>query len=981
MAKNKVTPAAAVEPLVEGANPEEVKKLKEHLLKCQDVSSESPAMKAVLTSLDQVGGEATAAPKKSHKMLNAVGHVLRLLILDLPLMALFGLYISTILLHEVSIQYYFPQVELMKWDKKRQLKELTYYHRECSREDITTTNRTDLMIPETMEPTDCMNHMLHHGVSIYSNLVSDDTAREARAYILDRNTKEEGWYVIENEKRYSFGVNVNAHPSIQKALKEIGSNKQLTEGLRKIVGPNPSVVEFTGITSQYGAADQHMHQDVVPRASAFKYARNFVPTYSLFVPLQDITAEMGSTEICPGTHQCADGLAEKVCADGAGMLVSGGTGSVWKSGSGALLNQQLFHRGTAHVDKNGPDRVLFILTFASRPRYGKNQVETRMIGHEGSYSLKWDQWGHTLDDFANAAKHMAQPWKTLRTLGLYKAPGRQWGWDFITVASMRLANEDTGFEPGKLKGWHKKGGFFFLPDFLKPPLAKSDTWQSYITKTILAAQEWSKTMSLKVVAGYLVAAALLNVVMVLLGSKRKGSVFLRTVGRLIVTHGLVLVIAYLVGQHIRSSQWARNIEHGKAYKSYRAPVQTELPGTLPYETDVLKDTRYQSSYLASYNKMLDINHPGNRLWLDLINRNSVDYHNLPEPVKKDLTKMVVFEMRTTNSGRILKQNEATKWTAMTEDEALTQAHVDLSKACDLDLDFLLTHLDYFRTELSAGVFRETALHKKHIPALLLSLQDKIIGTLPLGPKRVAGACHIGAVAFSSSIAGFAPQSKLKLPESFAAAEIRSIPTTMPPQLDVIPPYPSAWVQEGDVVDGQYKGEFNGTFSSYHSPAFFKCYCRSLYVLSTFPEWYRAVVVNTNANNAKIDVLYDDGDTDKRLCRLCIRPYAPLQIDEPVAIRVKNNFHDGRIVSDHGGERYDVETYTIGLQRNITSSDIRRFDYELGDGAVVEALFQGVGNIWYRGKIFSVNDDETFDVEYDDGDKEYGVEAHHIRLAA
>jgi hypothetical protein len=176
-------------------------------------------------------------------------------------------------------------------------------------------------------------------------------------------------------------------------------------------------------------------------------------------------------------------------------------------------------------------------------------------------------------------------------------------------------------------------------------------------------------------------------------------------------------------------------------------------------------------------------------------------------------------MRTTNSGRVLKQNEATKWTAMTEDEALTHAHIDLSKASDLDLDFLLTHLDYFRTELSAGVFRETALHRKHIPALLLGLRDKIIGTLPLGPKRVAGACRVGAVAPSGSIAGFAPQSELTLPETFAAAEVRSIPTTMPPQLDAIPPYPSAWVQEGDIVDGQYKGEFNGTLHFlFHFPA-------------------------------------------------------------------------------------------------------------------------------------------------------------------
>lgn len=153
------------------------------------------------------------------------------------------------------------------------------------------------------------------------------------------------------------------------------------------------------------------------------------------------------------------------------------------------------------------------------------------------------------------------------------------------------------------------------------------------------------------------------------------------------------------------------------------------------------------------------------------------------------------------------------------------------------------------------------------------------------------------------------------------------------------------------------------------------------MLPTRAEWYRATVTSINPNKGNIDVRYDDGDKDKGLCRMCVRPYIPLEVDEPVAVRVKNGFHDGRVVGVYDDARYDVQTYTIGLRRNVTASSIRRFDYKLGEGAAVEALYQGVGDIWYRGKIVQVNDDETFDVEYDDGDKEYGVEPHQIRLAA
>lgn len=114
-------------------------------------------------------------------------------------------------------------------------------------------------------------------------------------------------------------------------------------------------------------------------------------------------------------------------------------------GWGALLNQQTTHKGGAHTDPNGPHRVVFIITFAPRPRTGSLEVETRMIAKGGTYSLHWTQWGHTYADFARPEHFMKQPWRTLKSLGIYKSRGSDWGWDFLTQSVGRMANGEAGF--------------------------------------------------------------------------------------------------------------------------------------------------------------------------------------------------------------------------------------------------------------------------------------------------------------------------------------------------------------------------------------------------------------------------------------------------------------------------------------------------------------------------------------------------------
>lgn len=729
--------------------------------------------------------------------LQTLGYMLRTIFLDVPLMIFFALLLVTILVQDVGVKYFVPQLKLMRWGKKRQIKELTYYNRACEREDITTNNVDDLMITEDMDAESCMNHMLKHGASLYPDLISNETAKAAREHILERNVIEKGFFVIENENRYSYGIDVNSHPSIRQALREISENKLLQEALTRIVGPNPAIVEFTGITALYGAAEQFIHQDVLPKGSAFKYSRNFVPTFSLFIPLQDTTAEMGATAVCPGTHQCINAPISTICQEDAAMQISGRTH--WKSGTGALLNQQTFHRGAAHVDPHGPDRVLFILTFASRPRFGRNQVETRMIGQGGSYSLKWDQWGHTMQDFADPAKYMSQPWKTLRSLGIYKPKGRDWGWDYATVASMRISNSDVGYGYHNLKEFAKTG-FTFVPDFLTPELDDGDTWENYLLKTVAVVRSWLLEKVTRVHIAYILITTLINFILHFCGYRKRREAIVQCLSRLIFTHGLIFLIAIAIWYQVETSQWAENIRTGVAFKSLRSYTNTEQPGTIPYKTDVLISPRFKSSSLASYRHILEVNHPGNRYWADMIASNSLNYHNLPSAAQLAVAEMLVLDIKSVCRGRLLKHTDDSKWVVMSDEDSRNQAHVELLKASNKALYFVLTLLDYYIAEIDVGIFRETALHKYHISDLLESLQDRLIGDLPnIQPRQLA----------NTSSRSVALLKYLNFPHTIVTRKSRSIPSTMPEQLKSVPPFPAAWVQERDIVDGQYRGSFNG----------------------------------------------------------------------------------------------------------------------------------------------------------------------------
>ena len=85
-----------------------------------------------------------------------------------------------------------------------------------------------------------------------------------------------------------------------------------------------------------------------------------------------------------------------------------------------------------------------------------------------------------------------------------------------------------------------------------------------------------------------------------------------------------------------------------------------------------------------------------------------------------------------------------------------------------------------------------------------------------------------------------------------------------------------------------------------------------------------------------DIEYDDGDTERRVRKSLVRKV--------------------------GGD---------SKRKSKSKYDDTEDDNEISRGDRVEARYRGKSK-WYKGKITRVNSDDTYDIEYDDGDTERRV---------
>lgn len=571
--------------------------------------------------------------------------------------------------------YIVPTIFSSHWRKyisDRNLKdEFTYYHRQCTQEDITTHTIDDIIFTEGEEVESISDKIMTHGCGIFPNVISEETASVLRDYILNRNihlSDEEKIPLDGAEKRWSFSIEANEDQSVSKALFEIYTYDPLKHTLELLLGPNPAIMEITTITAGYGAQNQGYHPDVKPQGSPVQYSRTFTHTYSLFIPLQDVTPEMGATDVCPGTHYCADGFDSDlphICADYGFQVSSAHT--PWKRGNGMLINQCTWHRGHAHTDPVATSRVVFILTFANRPNPG---VDHRQLSHGTYFHIRSDMYGHTFSDLQYSEKIMSWPFSILKSLGIWKFHRAQWGWDLINVMTLRIANDENGYTFEDLVNFVDYHPFAkWIPNFLQGDVLEEGSWNGYIGGCIKNIGSFCLVSYVVVVIIYMG----LSMLSVICGTSR-----LWTIGRIwtftLLSHLLLLFTCHNILRILSTTQWAKAIRVGTMYarpfSSYKHDmnpsafeITPNIPTTVPRRKDVLFGTRFDSRFIGSYNNFLDY-HPGNLLWHNTIESySSLHYLNLPPSLQSQIAYRLSNSINV-SGGRFLLQNEFGQWSEM-----------------------------------------------------------------------------------------------------------------------------------------------------------------------------------------------------------------------------------------------------------------------------------------------------------------------------
>jgi ectoine hydroxylase-related dioxygenase (phytanoyl-CoA dioxygenase family) len=661
-----------------------------------------------------------------HKLFLILGYLFRTMIFEFPMTILFGAYLAAVWTHRIHDLYLEPQMRALVWDEDRMIKEMTYYQRPCSVIDMTTFHGADLFLSPNASTEDAYNHQLKHGLTVFRSVLSDKTARDLRNYVRSKNFKlpeEMSIFVIENEKRYSFGLGTE-EPAVTKAMMELASHERLKPALEKILGPDPALIEMTAITATYGAKDQYWHDDVVARASAIQFARSFGPSYSVFIQLQNTTKEMGATACCPGTHMCVGGNMEEYCEE-SGFQVLNEDG-YWRAGDALLMNMNTVHRGAGHTLLGAEDRVMLILTFVPRPR---THAESRQMSQGITFSLRWDMWGHTLSDLAMADTRMAQPWATLRSLGLYKQKEASWGIDYVSGASMRIANEDNGFREDQLEHF-MENGLGPLPKFLYGEIdVEKEGWREFYLATVVKCENFLKHANGVAIVFYSLLQLLLLILRIFSGKKYHAK---RRLGwsliRLLVTHGIVLCLYLAANRYVDQTQWARDIKAERRYTNPFGNFESEYDGptTWPVRDDILIETRYKSRDLAMYNDFV-MAHPGNIEWSDLLGATSQLYRNyqgLPSIFLDNLSEYMVDIMESQRR-RFLYQDKDSHWVLMSREDTLDYTSKQLKLSSNHEFKHLHQWAEYIISDLQTGFTRNFTMTQKHVLPYFKELKNKL----------------------------------------------------------------------------------------------------------------------------------------------------------------------------------------------------------------------------------------------------------------
>lgn len=685
---------------------EDLRLLKEHISKNSSANSkESFASKVMIARIDEELRRSRRSISLRKKNIqkptpSSTTRALRVLLIDAPMTALFSLLMISILIQKYYAHYISPTIDAANWadnDAIRLDDEFTYYSRECDVSDVTTDSIKTVVVDENKHTAaDIVEHLMEHGISVIPSLVDEQNSHALREYIMKRNTELTSDETIPLDGpvgRWSFGIHANEDPSVAATLEQLSSNPLLISSLTNILGRNPAVAEITAITVAPGADSQGWHSDVKQLGNSLKYAQTFTHSYSLFLPLQNVTAAMGATELCPGTHYCATADLEQTCIDAGFQAAGPGEEDVWKVGDGLVMNQKMWHRGAAYTARTGPHRVVFIVTFISRPDPG---VDHRQLSHGTYFHIHPRMYGHTLKDLQNARVYMTEPFATLRSLGIWKPPDSDWGWDWATSSAVRIANEENGYSVGELFEFVESHSLAsMIPSWLQGSVDENGGWQLYFKET-------TDNFVLLFKVLYFVALTAIFTATLLVDSlqKFKHRYTVSFLKRLLLFNGVILLISHMFATKAKNTQYAKSVDNKTIFARPFVPMpqgrgaaavikdvdstmmdmdltKPSRPSTIPEKYDVLFGNRHDSRHIGFYVNYLNY-HPGNKRWSVLLGTYSPlykSYSGLPQVFRAHIESTV--EKYSASEGRMLTQNYYGEWMVMNNDDRRNQIRKSL----------------------------------------------------------------------------------------------------------------------------------------------------------------------------------------------------------------------------------------------------------------------------------------------------------------
>jgi ectoine hydroxylase-related dioxygenase (phytanoyl-CoA dioxygenase family) len=770
--------------------------------------------------------------------------VLRSLFLDLPLALLFA---SFLLVHVIQIlhtDYYRPLFERSRRTDDDLLDEFTYYERQCNEYDVTTHTLQDFLV-NSSSSTDAVDMIMTHGAVVIPRVLDAATVDALRQHVARRNaaTSEQEKFPVSDGMeglRISYGIDATEDPAVSHALSQIAKHALLRQLLIDLTGDvDPASAEITAITVYAGADHQSWHADTKGDGNALKFARTYSHSYSLFVPLQDTTESMGATDICPGTQYCANDMTEVCENNKVGLHLVHPDRNIVEAGDALLINQHVWHRGSAHTDPSASERIVFIVSFLARPRSG----DARQLSRGTYFHQKWNMWGHTWKDLLDPAATMTQPFSILRALGLWKPVHYNWGYDLVTAMFMRFCNEQL--EEDELYGRlvtrldELKFPIFLRGRVLMDASSQKESWQVFVQETIDKTFAFVQTVNCGVHGVY--AAAVLLVTLV----TRRASVSRSSLVRLVLTHGTLLLLTYNVLEGVRTSRWGTDVLSGRTLMRPFPPVQLAREddmapvglSTLPSRIDVLVGTRYDASFLGSYDRWLDY-HPGNVVLRRQVSERAGlygTYRRMPTAVFTERLEQEV--LKQIKDGRFLHQDYRTgDWRIMTEADALGVVREELMVSGNGVLAALRKSMDWMVADYRFGTFRSTTLARIS-QVSLKKLRESI-----LPASRPVKALPLNSTAVSSRFR--VPRRLVVMPKRLPT--LSSSPSTLRP------------LPERFSLPLENKIDFEvGTLA---------------WVGYASQEWYPGSITRVHGNVHQFDVAYDDGSVEVGVTRRRLRKF-------------------------------------------------------------------------------------------------------------